>query len=264
MGFFGAFVYRSPILDHWSTPLTPLIVRCIITYSLLETQISGTRTQTQVETMVLWLKDGLSLTPPCLHTTVHAKTAKDCCCEQMYKWNLHENGLMLWLFILYGCHNSRIEFRCLYRSDPQTPKWILYNGILFFFSLSWIILCNDLFWIILSAFLTGVFWTYHLSTMEIQMDKPTCIYSRRERKKGDQSIFFSQKTVILQEQFGKPNTFFHQHQLFCYVKYSTFTKTNGALLLFSLCSESETEFSCWTFCCLLYSLSGLAIVILLH
>lgn len=43
------------------------------------------------------------------------------------------------------------------------------------------------------------------------MDKPTVTYSKTEGDEKSPSKHFSQQTVILQEQFGKPNTYFLQH-----------------------------------------------------
>ena len=70
------------MLNH----LPPKFDKCFIICSLLEAQMSGT--------MVLWLKDDLSILPR-WHTTVHAKTAKDYySCEQMYGTS------EAWMFLL--------------------------------------------------------------------------------------------------------------------------------------------------------------------
>lgn len=74
--------------------------------------------------------------------------------------------------------------------------------------------------------------------MEIQIDNPTGTYSRREKERDQSFFFISDKAAILQA------VWLAQYFFFChtgYVKYDTFIKTNGALLPFSLSSESQAE-----------------------
>lgn len=99
--------------------------------------------------------------------------------------------------------------------------------------------------------------------MEIQKDNPTGTYSRREGER--ERTGSKHKTVILQEQFGQPNTVSSatpkKKRFYCYVKHLQRLMVLCCILAFI---QSHRQNSVAEHFVILYSLSGLPITILQH
>lgn len=96
--------------------------------------------------------------------------------------------------------------------------------------------------------------TYLISEQALEKQRAESSYQKKICIWLAKYIFFFCKTII---------------KLFCWcIKYSKFKKKGKKNVVFFLFSPflcvTKAEINCWRFCCLLYSLSGLMIVTLLH